>query len=164
MNCKELVYLLGDYFDGSMEPHLREELGVHIRECEVCCSFLKTYDKTRILCRSMRGEEIPPEVREKLRAFVVSKAREHRGDIDRYVTCTPEERKRFARELIDRYSRGELPPAMTSVAAQHARHCPGCAPYLKEGATPPDPIPPGVVDHLADLAEELPPGEFPFGD
>src|SRR5512138_2535076 len=164
MNCKELVYLLGDYFDGSMEPHLREELGEHIRQCDVCNNFLKTYDKTRILCRSIRCDEIPEEVREKLKAFVVEKALAHRGDIERYMTCTPEDRIRFARELVDRFGRGELTPAMTSVAEEHARHCPTCAPFLKEGAVSPETIPPEVVDHLADLADELPPGDFPFGD
>ena len=118
MNCKELVYLLGDYFDGSMEPHLREELGEHIKMCDVCSSFLNTYDKTRILCRSIRCDEIPPEVRDRLRAFVVEKAREHRDDIARYMTCTPEERQRFARELVDRFAGGGLNPAMADVAAQ----------------------------------------------
>jgi hypothetical protein len=164
MNCKELVYLLGDYFDGSMEPHLREELGAHIRECAVCSSFLNTYDKTRILCRSIRCEEIPSEVRDKLRAFVVEKAKEHRPDIERYMTCTPEDRRRFAREVVDRFGRGELNPAMADVAAEHGRRCPACAPFLKAGAPASGPLPPEVVDHLADLAEELPPGEFPFGD
>lgn len=164
MNCKELVYLLGDYFDGSMEPHLREELGEHIRQCDVCNNFLKTYDKTRILCRSIRCDEIPEEVREKLRSFVVEKAKEHRGDIERYMTCTIEERRQFARELVDRFGRGELTPAMTAVAEEHARHCPVCAPFLKPGFVAAGELPADVVDHLADLADELPPGDFPFGD
>ncbi len=164
MNCKELVYLLGDYFDGSMEPHLRDELGEHIKLCDVCTSFLKTYDKTRILCRSIRCEEIPDEVREQLKAFVAQKAREHRADIERYTTCTIEERQQFARQLVGLFASGDLPPAMTEVAAHHARHCAQCAPYLKPGSVAPATIPPEVVDHLADLAEELPPGEDPFGD
>lgn len=164
MNCKELVYLLGDYFDGSMEPHLREELAEHIKLCDVCTNFLKTYDKTRILCRSIRVDEIPGEVRDQLRAFVLEKAREHRGDVEKYLTRTIEERKRFARELVDRFASGDLAPAMASVAAQHARHCARCAPFLVEGAKPPETIPLDIVDHLADLADELPPGEIPFGD
>lgn len=164
MNCKELAYLLGDYFDGSMEPHLREELGDHIQRCDACTSFLKTYDMTRILCRSIRCEEIPPPVRDRLRAFVLEKAREHRDDIAKYMTCTVEERQRFARELVSRFAAGELPPAMASVAEQHARHCPLCAPFLSRGAASAGDIPADVADHLADLADELPPGEYPFGD
>jgi hypothetical protein len=164
MNCKELVYLLGDYFDGSMEPHLREELDDHIKLCDVCTRFLKTYDKTRILCRSIRCDEIPSEVRDKLKAFVIAKAREHRSDIDRYRTCTLDERNRFAREVVERFAAGELPPAMTEVAAEHAKHCARCAPFIKAGAPPATEIPADVADHLADLAEELPPGEMPFGD
>ncbi len=164
MNCKELVYLLGDYFDGSMEPHLRQELGEHIKLCDVCTNFLKTYDKTRILCRSIRCDEIPPEVRDQLKAFVVQKAREHRADIERYTTCTIEERILFARRLVDLFASGDLPPALTSIAEQHAHHCAACAPFLKTGVVPPGSIPAEVVDHLADLADELPPGDFPFGD
>ena len=164
MNCKELVYLLGDYFDGSMEPQLRHELDEHIKLCDVCTNFLMTYDKTRILCRSIRCEEIPPEVREKLKSFVVLKAREHWCDIERYVARTTEERQRFAKELVKRYATGDLTPPMTSVAEQHARHCAACAPFLKFGGIPPESIPSEVIDHLADLADELPPGEFPFGD
>jgi hypothetical protein len=34
MNCKELVYLLADYLDGTMEETLRQELSVHIEMCE----------------------------------------------------------------------------------------------------------------------------------
>jgi hypothetical protein len=164
MNCKELVYLLGDYFDGSMEPRLREELGEHIKMCDVCSNFLKTYDQTRILCRSIHCDEIPAPVRENLRAFVLEKAREHRLDIDKYRTLTMQERRQFAQQVIDRYAAADLPPAMTEVAAQHARHCATCAPYLVEGGKPPSATPPEVVDHLADLADELPPGELPFGD
>jgi len=71
MNCKELVYLLGDYIDGTMDDQLRQELSVHIELCEPCLNFLKTYDKTRILCREIRPEEIPEEVRNRLKAFVL---------------------------------------------------------------------------------------------
>jgi hypothetical protein len=164
MNCKELVYLLGDYFDGSMEPHLREDLGKHIRMCAPCMTFLKTYDKTRILCRSLNPEEIPSEVRDRLKAFVLEKAREHRGDIERYVARTTQERQEFARQVVDLFASGELPPALSSLAEEHARRCETCAPFLTPGAPHPGPLSDIVVDHLADLAVELPPGETPFGD
>ena len=79
MNCKELVYLLGDYLDGTMEEQLRGELDVHIEMCDSCMNFLNTYDKTRIICRQIRLSEIPEEFRERLRSFVIAKAREHKG-------------------------------------------------------------------------------------
>jgi len=43
MNCKELVYLLGEYLDGSMEEHLRKDLDSHIAMCDSCTNFLNTY-------------------------------------------------------------------------------------------------------------------------
>ena len=59
MNCKELIYLLEDYLDGTMEETLKQELDLHIAMCEPCLQFLESYDKTRILCRQVTLEEIP---------------------------------------------------------------------------------------------------------
>ncbi|HWS15085.1 MAG TPA: zf-HC2 domain-containing protein, partial [Candidatus Methylomirabilis sp.] len=73
MNCKELAYMLADYFDGSMDPQLREELDTHIAMCEPCMIFTKTYlatsDKTRQLRKDIEYK-IPPEVRNRLETFV----------------------------------------------------------------------------------------------
>ena len=100
MNCKELVYLLGDYLDGTMEEQLRGELDVHIGMCEPCMNFLNTYDKTRIICRQVQLSEIPEEFRERLRSFVIEKAREHHKGIEKYLALAAEERRNQVRSLL----------------------------------------------------------------
>lgn len=84
MNCRELVSLLADYLDGSMEPILAKELEGHIELCDACMNFLKTYDTTRIVAREASIEEIPEEFREKLKSFVLEKIREGSEAIKKY--------------------------------------------------------------------------------
>ncbi|RMG59131.1 MAG: hypothetical protein D6713_06160 [Deltaproteobacteria bacterium] len=86
MNCRELINLLADYLDGSMDPELREELERHISMCEPCMNFLRTYDRTRIITRQVRIEEIPEEFRSRLKSFLLKKIREGRGAVDRYTS------------------------------------------------------------------------------
>ncbi len=84
MDCRELVNLLADYLDGSMDPLLAGELEGHIELCDECLHFLRTYDTTRIVAREVRIEEIPEEFREKLRSFVLEKIREGSEAIRKY--------------------------------------------------------------------------------
>ncbi|MDX1815919.1 MAG: zf-HC2 domain-containing protein [Thermodesulfobacteriota bacterium] len=92
MNCKELVYLLGDYLNGSMEDHLREDLDAHIVMCESCTNFLRTYDTTKLICRQVQLNEIPEEFRERLKSFVIEKAKEHHQELDKYRKWPPKSR------------------------------------------------------------------------
>lgn len=84
MNCRELVDLLADYLDGSMDSILAKELEGHIELCESCLNFLKTYDTTRIITKEARVEEIPPEFREKLKNFILEKIKEGSEAIKKY--------------------------------------------------------------------------------
>ncbi len=84
MMCREIVNLLADYLDGSMNPILREELETHISLCEPCMNFLKTYDITRIISREASVEEIPAEFRIRLRKFMLEKIREGDEGIKKY--------------------------------------------------------------------------------
>ena len=68
-----------------LREQLKGELDAHIAMCEPCLHFLGTYDKTRILCRQVTLDEIPPEFRERLRSFVLEKARERREGIEKYL-------------------------------------------------------------------------------
>lgn len=84
MMCNELVNLLADYLDGSMDPVLREELEGHIELCDSCMNFLKTYDTTRIVAREARVEEIPLDFRDSLKRFILGKIREGSESIRKY--------------------------------------------------------------------------------
>lgn len=68
--CQELVELLCDYLEGDLPQAEKEELDRHMRECPPCMAFLKTYEKTSQICKSLRPEDIPQEMRRRLEAFL----------------------------------------------------------------------------------------------
>jgi anti-sigma factor (TIGR02949 family) len=68
--CKEVFDLLSDYVDGDLSPALREALARHLGACPPCDHFLKTFQKTRALCRENLMEEMPEELRSRLRIFL----------------------------------------------------------------------------------------------
>lgn len=68
--CQQLVELLCDYLEGDLPEEEKKELDRHMRECAPCMAFLKTYKKTSQLCKSLRPEDIPREMRERLEAFL----------------------------------------------------------------------------------------------
>src|SRR5512145_749514 len=119
MNCKELVYLLGDYIDGTMEESLRKELDLHIAMCDSCMNFLATYDRTRIACRQVKLAEIPEEFRARLKSFVMSKAEERHAGIEKYIRLAEEERSREVNSLLAAYREKRLTPAAAVLFDSH---------------------------------------------
>ncbi|HEX9191299.1 MAG TPA: zf-HC2 domain-containing protein [Candidatus Deferrimicrobiaceae bacterium] len=166
MNCKELAYMLADYFDGSMDLRLREELDSHLAMCEPCLSFTKTYrvtcDKTRELRKDIEYQ-IPPDVRSRLENFVRSAAlkfpemvREYRDQVDR-------ERVEKVTELIRAAIAGKLSSITSLLVETHCAICPDCKEYfdglLKAGKPLPGMPPTAIHSHVTRLMESLPPGE-----
>ena len=133
MNCKELAYMLADYFDGSMDPRLREELDAHLAKCEPCMVFTKTYqavaDKTRRL-RQLIEYEIPPEVCKRLESFVHAavlkypeKMREYRNQVER-------DRREKVADLVRSATAGRLSSATALLMESHCAACPECRGYF----------------------------------
>ena len=163
MNCKELVYLLADYLDGSMEEALRAELSVHIEMCEPCMNFLRTYDKTRILCRQIQPEEIPEEMRLRLRAFVLQKAHEHHRDIEKYLERAARERHEQVTGILRAYVADERSPTLNVLFRAHRESCERCGRFLRDlnGGKGIPAVPPEIEEHIAEFLDALPPGEVP---
>ncbi|HJX72524.1 MAG TPA: zf-HC2 domain-containing protein [Candidatus Deferrimicrobiaceae bacterium] len=164
MNCKELAYLLGDYLDGTMEEQLRGELDVHIEMCDSCTNFLNTYDKTRIICRQVRLSEIPEEFRERLRSFVIAKAREHHKGIEKYLALAAEERRKEVRSLLRAFREKRLSPSLSVLFDAHRNRCEICGAFIRalNGGEDPTSVPPGIEEHFAEFLDALPPGEEPY--
>lgn len=164
MNCKELVYLLGDYLDGTMEDTLRRELDDHIAMCDSCTNFLATYDKTRLLSRQVKPQEIPEEFRARLKSFVMAKAEERHRGIEKYIRLAEEERRRDVDSLIAAYREKRLTPMAAVLFNAHRDRCPKCGAFLRSlngsGQMPHD-VPSAIVEHLAEFLDALPPGEGP---
>ena len=73
--CREVFELLSDYVDGELSPETRGALEEHLGACPPCEQFLKTFQKTRALCRESLLEEMPDELRTRLRSFLKDRIR-----------------------------------------------------------------------------------------
>ncbi len=69
--CKECLDLLYDYSEGTLPKETSASLEEHFSDCPPCISFLKTYKATTVVSRkSIKANEIPEAVQERLRDFV----------------------------------------------------------------------------------------------
>jgi len=166
MNCKELAYMLADYFDGSMDLRLREELDAHLAMCEPCMVFTKTYqavsDKTRLLRRQIEYE-IPLEVRKRLETFVRAAALKYPEKVREYRDQVERDRREKVADLVRTATAGELSSAAALLMESHCAACPECREYFDalrttgnlQAGDPPE----GIRAHVIALMQTLPPGE-----
>jgi anti-sigma factor RsiW len=68
--CKDLVGLLADYVENHLPPDVHASLERHLAACPRCVSQLKTYESTVSILRTIRDEDLPPELRCTLRSFL----------------------------------------------------------------------------------------------
>ena len=68
--CKEIIDLLSEYVDEGLSDEMRREFDLHMGACPACVRFLESLQATRVRVRSLRCEEIPPEVQTMLRRFL----------------------------------------------------------------------------------------------
>jgi predicted anti-sigma-YlaC factor YlaD len=166
MNCKELAYMLADYFDGSMDPRLREELDAHLAMCEPCMVFTKTYqavsDKTRLLRRHIEYE-IPPEVRKRLETFVRVAALKYPEEVKGYRDQVERDRREKIAGLVRAATAGTLSSATALLMESLCAACPECREYFdalrKTGNLQAGDPPEGIRAHVIALMQTLPPGE-----
>lgn len=158
--------MLADYFDGSMDLRLREELDAHLAMCEPCKVFTKTYqavsDKTRLLRRNIEYE-IPPEVRTRLETFVKAAALKYPEKVREYRDQVERDRREKVAGIISAATAGKLSSATVLLMESHCAACAGCRDYfdsLRKIGTPPAGDPPeGIRSHVIGLMQALPPGE-----
>ena len=68
--CTDLVGLLADFVEHHLPPAIHAELERHLTKCPRCIAQLKTYQSTVSLLRSIREEDLPPELRCTLKSFL----------------------------------------------------------------------------------------------
>jgi anti-sigma factor RsiW len=71
--CGSVVKLLADYLERQLAPRLRAELEQHLQGCPRCVSQLRTYESTVSLLRSLREDDLPPELRLTVKSFIDAK-------------------------------------------------------------------------------------------
>lgn len=72
MTCKEAIALMLDYLDSALEPPTLERLESHFSECAPCRAYLATYRKTKELAAEANRVEMPEEMKERLRRFLLA--------------------------------------------------------------------------------------------
>jgi len=70
IGCQECMDLLADYVDGALPREQAELLEWHIDSCAPCVAFLNTYRGTMDAAKRLRQATLPPELRDKLIAFL----------------------------------------------------------------------------------------------
>jgi predicted anti-sigma-YlaC factor YlaD len=73
MTCKDAIDVLGDFLEEILSSDAVSELEIHLRECEPCRAYLNTYRRTRELVGQAGRIEMPPELKERLRQFLLSR-------------------------------------------------------------------------------------------
>jgi hypothetical protein len=72
LECRECVDLLGDYLEGTLPRAQAELLEWHLDGCAPCVAFLNTYRGTVNAAQRLKRATLPPELRNKLVAFLKS--------------------------------------------------------------------------------------------
>ena len=68
--CTELVGLLSEYLDGKLPAATRHDLEQHLSACGTCAAFVGTFKSTVAMLRELSDDDLPEELRLKLRAFL----------------------------------------------------------------------------------------------
>jgi anti-sigma factor RsiW len=68
--CSRLVSLLSDYLDGRLPSDVRTDLEQHLSGCHECTAFVSTFRSTVSLLQSLSEQDLPEELRLKLKAFL----------------------------------------------------------------------------------------------
>ena len=74
-DCPRVVALLSDYIDGRLPADVHQELEQHLGGCSECTAFVGTFRSTVALLQSLSEDELPEELRVRLKAFLDDRAR-----------------------------------------------------------------------------------------
>lgn len=71
--CSRVVALLADYLERRLPPDVQAGLERHLAGCDLCVRQLRSYESTVSMLRSICEEDLPPELRLSLKAFLDEK-------------------------------------------------------------------------------------------
>ena len=73
--CESIVRLLVEFIERQLPPDVHADLEQHLARCPHCLTQLKTYESTVSLLRSVKEDDLPPELRWTLKSFVDRRCR-----------------------------------------------------------------------------------------
>jgi anti-sigma factor RsiW len=68
--CSRIVSLLSDYVDGRLPADVCRDLEQHLSGCSDCTTFVGTFRSTVTLLQSLNEDDLPEELRLRLKAFL----------------------------------------------------------------------------------------------
>lgn len=68
--CSRIVSLLSDYIDNRLPADVRQDLEQHLNGCSDCTAFMGTFRSTVTLLKSLSDDDLPEELRVRLKAFL----------------------------------------------------------------------------------------------
>ena len=74
--CRDAIDLLADYLELALARETLETLERHLRDCPPCIAYLSTYRRTRDLTAEVQRVAMPPEMKDRLRRFLLERLRE----------------------------------------------------------------------------------------
>jgi hypothetical protein len=79
LTCQQVTDLLVDYVTEEMAPAVRATLEAHLHGCTDCLAFLNTYKETIRASRTIRAEDIPDEMLNRMQRFLHAKIQDSRS-------------------------------------------------------------------------------------
>ena len=67
-DCKKYFESISEYLDGELGPDDCQQIEQHLKECPECQDCFDALKKTIDLCRKSSREEVPGDMRERLRS------------------------------------------------------------------------------------------------
>jgi hypothetical protein len=75
MTCRDTIGLIAEYLEGMLCQDDLDDLESHLRDCPPCRSYLATYRRTIELGGAAGRVVMPPEMKQRLHAFLLSRLR-----------------------------------------------------------------------------------------
>ena len=72
LTCQQITDAIIDYLTGAMRPESARRFADHLRRCPDCVAFLNTYESTVRATRSLSYEDVPDEMRARVRQFLLT--------------------------------------------------------------------------------------------
>ena len=76
MTCQDVIGLLLEYLEETLEEGVVRELEAHLEGCEPCRAYLATYRRTIAATGEAQRVEMPAEMRRHLAAFLAERLRQ----------------------------------------------------------------------------------------
>jgi len=79
MKCEELLLMLNEYVDGTVDPAICDEFQKHLAGCNLCQVVVDNIRKTITLYKDGTPYDVPVEFREHLHSLLRQRWKESRG-------------------------------------------------------------------------------------